>query len=341
MIVVLEKGKPTIYDMDNSDPKERPAFEQLYGKLPASVPEPPARTPTPARPPAKNDTLPTNVDASKDGPARPAPIPQAVIHFRSYPPQEPPIYVVDGIAIPADSLKNLAPNDISQISIWKGDSAMAKYGEKGRNGVVEITMKRKGDPNDQQMMIVEPSAMERVTLMADTIRWKAHRKGETPTIINFIDGAPAPPGISINSLIKNREIAVFEISSSPEQLQKFGLAPNQQIFNYVTKTHKDDPKAHILKHTEPTAETIEKYRKHDILYTGMENLIKIESPGVMPEDLVLIIGSGGYIEKRNNLFYATVHGSGNIEIDVYKKEKNGNLSLLEKRYFRIASVSNT
>jgi BlaR1 peptidase M56 len=294
VIVVPEKGKPVIYDMDNSDPKERPAFEKLYGKLPPSVPEPPAKAPAPARPPAKKDTLPAR------------PLPQAVIHFRSHPPQEPPLYVVDGIVMPADSLKNILP---------------------------------KGDPNNEQMMIVEPPMIEGVTLMADTIRWNTPGKGETPTPVKFIDGAAAPPGISINSLVKNREIAVFEFSSNPEQLQKFGLAPNQQICNYVTKTHKDDPGAHIFKHKEPTAMSIDKDRRQDLLYTGMDNLLKIESPGVVPEDLVVTIGPGGSIEKRNGLFYAKVSGSGNIVISVYIKQNDGSLTLLDYRYFRIESPS--
>ncbi len=40
VIVVPVSGKPRYYDMDNADPKERPAFEKLYGKLPVCVPAP-------------------------------------------------------------------------------------------------------------------------------------------------------------------------------------------------------------------------------------------------------------------------------------------------------------
>jgi TonB-dependent SusC/RagA subfamily outer membrane receptor len=329
VIAVPIKGKPEMYDMDNSDPKERPAFEKLYGKLPASVPEPPAKT----------DTLPNHIDVSKDGPARPMPLPQAVIHFRSNPPQEPPLYLIDGIAIPGDSLKNLAPNDISRINVLKGDSAVAKYGEKGRNGVVEITTKKKDSSMNEEMIIVDPLAMQRVALMADTILWNARRKGETPTLVNFVDGVPAPPGLSVNSLIKNREIAMYEFSSNAASLQKFGLLPNQQMVNFVTKAHNDDPNAHILKHKEPTALSIEKDRRQDVLYTGTDNLLKIGSRGVMPEDLVVTIGPGGSIEKRNGLFYAKVSGSGNIVISVYIKQKDGSLTLLDYRYFRIDSTS--
>jgi len=38
IIAVPAEGKPVVYDMDNDDPKERTAFEDLYGKLPDCVP---------------------------------------------------------------------------------------------------------------------------------------------------------------------------------------------------------------------------------------------------------------------------------------------------------------
>jgi TonB-dependent SusC/RagA subfamily outer membrane receptor len=40
-------------------------------------------------------------------------------------------------------LKKLNPNDIMSITVLKDQSAVAKYGEKGRNGVLIITLKTK------------------------------------------------------------------------------------------------------------------------------------------------------------------------------------------------------
>jgi hypothetical protein len=38
VIVLPAAGEPQVHDMDNADPKERPAFERLYGQLPDCVP---------------------------------------------------------------------------------------------------------------------------------------------------------------------------------------------------------------------------------------------------------------------------------------------------------------
>jgi len=53
-----------------------------------------------------------------------------------------PLFIIDGKE--AKSLKNISPADIKSISVLKDGTAEKKYGEKGKNGVVEIyTKKRK------------------------------------------------------------------------------------------------------------------------------------------------------------------------------------------------------
>jgi hypothetical protein len=154
--------------------------------------------------------------------------------------------------------------------------------------------------------------------------------------VYFIDGSPISPGVPLHSMLRNQDIAFIEVSLNEDLLRKYGLHLNQQIFNYVTKDHQDDPKAHIFQQKEMFAASIETERKQNLLFTGTDNLLKIESPGVSPDDLVVTIPQGGTIEKRNGLFYAKVTGSGNIPISVFKKEKDGKLTLLDLRYFRIA-----
>ena len=64
--------------------------------------------------------------------------------FRLGRPDVQPLFVIDGKEAGAEDLKTLSPNDIEAINVWKGRSGVEKYGEKGRNGVVEITMKKRG-----------------------------------------------------------------------------------------------------------------------------------------------------------------------------------------------------
>jgi len=52
-----------------------------------------------------------------------------------------PLYVIDGKVKPEVQLEKIAPDDIKAINVLKGEKALEKYGNKGQNGVIEITMK--------------------------------------------------------------------------------------------------------------------------------------------------------------------------------------------------------
>jgi len=53
-----------------------------------------------------------------------------------------PLYVVDGKQMPAEfNFSSIPPSDIIDVNVWKEDQAVAKYGEAGKNGVVEISTK--------------------------------------------------------------------------------------------------------------------------------------------------------------------------------------------------------
>jgi TonB-dependent SusC/RagA subfamily outer membrane receptor len=54
----------------------------------------------------------------------------------------PPLFILDGKEI--TSIDHMNPDDIANISVFKDSSATSVYGEKGKNGVVIITSKRKG-----------------------------------------------------------------------------------------------------------------------------------------------------------------------------------------------------
>jgi N-acetylmuramoyl-L-alanine amidase len=52
-----------------------------------------------------------------------------------------PVYFVDGKETSKDEMKKLSPNSIESINVFKGESAINKFGKKGKNGVVEIFLK--------------------------------------------------------------------------------------------------------------------------------------------------------------------------------------------------------
>lgn len=52
------------------------------------------------------------------------------------------LYIIDGKEMPSGSMKDLDPNTIKMVNVLKGEAATKKYGEKAKNGVVEITTKK-------------------------------------------------------------------------------------------------------------------------------------------------------------------------------------------------------
>lgn len=53
-----------------------------------------------------------------------------------------PMYTVDGKEISKAEMESLDVNKIESIHILKGESATALYGDKGKNGVIQITLKK-------------------------------------------------------------------------------------------------------------------------------------------------------------------------------------------------------
>ncbi len=51
-----------------------------------------------------------------------------------------PLFIIDGKEV--KNFKNVSPEDIKSISVLKDGAAEKQYGEKGKNGVVEIYTKK-------------------------------------------------------------------------------------------------------------------------------------------------------------------------------------------------------
>ena len=60
---------------------------------------------------------------------------------------EPAMYFVDGQEKTSSEVKSIDPNRIESMNVLKGEYAVKKYGEKGREGVIEIKLKSANDAN--------------------------------------------------------------------------------------------------------------------------------------------------------------------------------------------------
>jgi beta-lactamase regulating signal transducer with metallopeptidase domain len=57
--------------------------------------------------------------------------------------KDKPLIVVDGNIVKFGSIDNMSTESIESISVLKGEKAIKKYGEKAKNGAIEITTKKK------------------------------------------------------------------------------------------------------------------------------------------------------------------------------------------------------
>ena len=55
----------------------------------------------------------------------------------------PPLYILDGKTISKPDVDKIDPETIESISVYKNEESTKRYGDKGKNGVVDITSKKK------------------------------------------------------------------------------------------------------------------------------------------------------------------------------------------------------
>jgi TonB-dependent SusC/RagA subfamily outer membrane receptor len=108
---------------------------------PPPPPPPPPAPPTPPAPASLTGNLPTAPEQSTPvltSSSASSTTPPGVA-FRS-PDGKKPIFVVDSKI--SDNISSIDPNSIESISVLKSSEAIEKYGEKAKDGLIEITLKK-------------------------------------------------------------------------------------------------------------------------------------------------------------------------------------------------------
>jgi hypothetical protein len=57
--------------------------------------------------------------------------------------KEKPLVFVDGVEVPVEIMKALDANKIESFEVYKEDAAVERYGDKGKNGVILIRLKKR------------------------------------------------------------------------------------------------------------------------------------------------------------------------------------------------------
>ena len=80
------------------------------------------------------------------------------------------LIIVNGVETSNEELRTIDLNRIESMDIYKDQSAIEKYGEKGRNGVVIIKTKSPGSKGPVSVVFIEKK--DTMTFVADTIHYK-------------------------------------------------------------------------------------------------------------------------------------------------------------------------
>ena len=104
-----------------------------------------------------------------------------------------PLYILDGNEISKEQLDQIEPNSIESINVWKDKSAIEKFGDKGKNGVVEI-MSKEG-PVVKKLTIKENDQVTS-TITADKISINSSGVVKATGTVKGETGSASPDGKS-------------------------------------------------------------------------------------------------------------------------------------------------
>jgi TonB family protein len=96
---------------------------------------------------------PTNEIEEISGIAPPPPPPPPAESGISIEGNNPPLVVIDGVVNEKESLKKINPEDIKIMSVLKDEEAIKKYGDKGKNGVIEVTTYKDGEKRPEAKVV--------------------------------------------------------------------------------------------------------------------------------------------------------------------------------------------
>ncbi|MBX2840849.1 MAG: TonB-dependent receptor plug domain-containing protein [Flammeovirgaceae bacterium] len=156
-----------------------------------------------------------------------------------------PLFVIDGRVLQTNDkvVKDLEPHSIKEMYVLKDEAAIAKYGEKGKNGVVIITTKtlkeRKEKAKAKTKLKIkgyaDSDSVKRINLESDSqIRIKG--LGDSEDVIIFIDGFESTQK-SLEALDPNK-IASMEVIKGEKAVEKFGAKGKESVIFVKTKKGK-------------------------------------------------------------------------------------------------------
>jgi len=181
--------------------------------------------------PKKGEIIYDSVDLRSDTTEKPKQV-QIQLYGDAKLTDKKPLTIVDGKE--RSDIHEIDPNNIASISVFKGEAALKKYGENGRDGVVEIITKNGAASNqkiNKQNQKANPKPkVEKVEEVVEQIK-------ETPLFI--IDGEEHE-GIEE---VDPKDIESINVLKGEAALQKYGKKAKDGVIEVTTKKKAKKKKA--------------------------------------------------------------------------------------------------
>jgi len=136
-----------------------------------------------------------------------------------------PVYFIDGKEITKDVLDNINPESIAEVRVLKGQKAIDKYGERAKDGAVEITSKKAN------------SSSTRISNDKGTaVQIKATNKASDSAPLVVVDGKPYQGDLNH---LPSDQMASVRVEKRPEMLKAYGHEGKNGVVHINTKSGSD------------------------------------------------------------------------------------------------------
>ena len=163
-------------------------------------------------------------------------------------PNNNPIYLIDGQVQDADfDISCLNPNFIGKVVVWTPENAKKEFGEKGKNGVVEITSKKP--------VTIDSTADGSVKVQyigADG----SVESSEVPQPLYVIDGQVMPEDYNLNS-INPEDIESISVLKDGKQTEVYGERAKDGVVSITLKKKSEGGLIRFIPVSEPVGDLSE------------------------------------------------------------------------------------
>ncbi len=164
------------------------------------------------------------------------------------------LILVDGKKLPRELLSKIDPQKISSVEVLKNESAVAKYGEEGKNGVILVSTKPQREFDTvfeyHNGVWVPATLMVKGTVIPvadlprtypDTLIWKSNdaKKSIPDDVLIIVDGAKTK---DYNS-IKQDDIKSISILKGEDATKQYGQDASKGVIVITTKRNISGPAA--------------------------------------------------------------------------------------------------